>query len=556
MKVSFSVGNMSEKIINSLSSSLDNVEFYSYKTVPEMIQESSMRHIYFDRIVFSEKILKDSEKELSELNDYITNYSDNTTIVFVCSKKNGVSDNERIFSELFNSPLYTPVLIDKGTVKKLQEFIECDIQEIRAKYYSLDIKEARTLTVKSADANNSFQEVGISEPEKVGFLKGIFRGKQNKSSKIENSLPEEDSNNDTLNDDKNYMNPLEEREVKSVSENIVNADDEKFVKNDLTENLKKSDLSPSLSGVQNSESDISPYFEDDDFLSLGYMGGQHVDTGFLTEESEEELNSILRSQEVNNVAEPQGIPNATGFLDEKSEKELNSSLGAKREQDVVANKDSISQNYLNSTTEKKDMKNRATSFRMILGERGLGSTSYIVDSSMEILDKEGKNILIVDLDYKRNGILSFIDIASFYSTVGNRGIDKLKVYEEDGIGVLSNGFGVEVSERSLVGLMHSDLFTKYDIVYFDCPLDCIDVLSESLLNRCKILIRVMGNIECLLSTLIALTDRRSIDFKKEDIIFNRSRFLVFKKEPEYPNDIRLIKDICLFSRNNWLSKLS
>ena len=122
-------------------------------------------------MIFSEKILKNAKDELHLLNNYISENSDNTKIVFICQGND--NENSSLFSELFTSPLHTVVLVEKVTTSTLLEFVKGDIQELKAKYYSLDVKTTKSVTSKYTDTNETVTPVGVEKVEKKGFLKSL-----------------------------------------------------------------------------------------------------------------------------------------------------------------------------------------------------------------------------------------------------------------------------------------------------------------------------------------------------------------------------------------------
>ena len=103
MKICFSVGPNSKGVCNTLKKTADNIDFYYYSSIQELVKESNIRHLYFDRIVFTPKILGDIESDFRVLNDYIRMSSDSTEIVYLLNSKH--SDGLEAFNSIFNSPL-------------------------------------------------------------------------------------------------------------------------------------------------------------------------------------------------------------------------------------------------------------------------------------------------------------------------------------------------------------------------------------------------------------------------------------------------------------------
>lgn len=543
MRVCFSVGPKSPQLINILSKSADNVEFSTYTNVADMIKESTMRHIFFDRIVISENILRNTESDLQALNNYITEFSDNTKIVFVC--QGNTSGNSEIFNSFFNSPLYTPVLVDSVTTTKLLEFVKSDITELKAKYYSLDVRAPKSVVSKYSEEEKNIKPNGGTKVEKKGFFKSLFGGKKNDSSKIENQNSiKEDSTNEGKGTKTVSQNSDEKGSPNTISDvaigTVVGAG-VSTLKNGIDGNMNFNSSSPVSVGAPNFNDEISYNDSEEDNLGLGDLGEQHIDTGFLDDDAESEIEEALRYLENSN--------NSESIRDEENAPIIESF------KEVIETK---TPSKISPVIEKplpsRGSNGKVSKYRLVIGERGVGVTSYIIDSSVKNANK-GKRVLILDLDYKKNGVLSYIDTNAFFSRECNSGINNIRVYNEDGVDVLSNGYGVGVSYNSIRNLLSSGVLGNYDIVFIDCPLDCIDCLSEDLVSLCMTMIKVGGNKGSLLSTIDSLTNRVYISPKVEDLLFKNSKLDIVNKTEYYAEDIHFVKNTCFFGRGDWSSKI-
>lgn len=542
MRVCFSVGSMSSRLISSISKSADNVEFSSYSSIADMIKESTMRHIFFDRIVFSEKILTDSESELQALSNYIAEFSDNTKIVLICQGKD--MENPRIFSSLFESPLYTVALVEKVTTKTLVEFVTSDIVELKAKYYSLDIKETKAVTSKYSHGEIGGKETLGGNSEKKGFFKSLFSNKKNVNLKVEN----QNSNLDTFSDEGKYGESVSKTPLESGSESPISdiaipgvvgasiavAKNEVGSVGNFIRHAPGS-VGGSDFGNENHCNDFN------DILGIGDLGEQHTDTGFLDEGAENEIEEELRNLETGSSLGERYNEEVTPVL-ENYAKEIDYPLSSKTSyvsEEILHPIGSIS---------------NEPKYRLVIGERGVGVTSYIIDYSANQAVK-GKKVLIVDLDIISNGVLSYIDSDVFYSKGRSNGIEDLLVYTEDSVDILSNGYGISVTKDSIVRLMNSRLFDSYDIVFIDCPLDCIEILNKELVSKCVAMIKVNGNRGSLIALIDKLTSRKHLSPEIEDILFQNSKFDILDKLEYYDEDIAFIRRLCFFSRGDWLSKI-
>lgn len=542
MRVCFSVGPMSSRLISSISKSADNIEFSSYSSIAGMVKESKMRRIFFDRIVFSEKILKNSEKDLRALNDYISEFSDNTKVVFICQGTN--MGNVETFNSLFDSPLYTVVLVEKVTTSILLEFVKGDITELKAKYYSLDVKEAKAVTSKYAEQGGTESKVDTEKPKKKGFLKSLFGGKKNNTPKVENqNLPKEPPSTEGNSSETVSKNSLDlgvESVPSGASMTGVIGAGATVVAGGLNAIGNSSDVVSGLGGAQNLGDENSYNDLDIDNLSIGDLGEQHIDTGFLDDEAENEIEEVLRNLEKEEN------------LNKGYEEEVTPVLEKCKQ---VVEKTVVEDTNSNIEVPLSIRDNKGLKYRLVIGERGVGATSYIIDNSVHLASK-GKKVLIVDLDYISNGVLSYIDSDKFYDRNCSNGINNLSVYSEDGVDVLSNGFGYKISDRSIELLVFSGILDRYDVVFIDCPVDCVSALSEDLVSKCMSMIKVGGNKGSLMALLDRLTNRSYISPKVEDILFKNSKFVVVNKIEYYLEDLTFLKKLCFFSRGDWLSKLN
>jgi hypothetical protein len=268
-------------------------------------------------------------------------------------------------------------------------------------------------------------------------------------------------------------------------------------------------------------------------LNLANAGEEHLDTGFLSEDMFE--NEI--------TVEDADVVEFTEVEEEvKSELEV-----------------------LEFVQEIKDPEKQ--SIRLIAGVRGSGVTSKVVDESFKTSrgnKKEGsatKKVLVVDLDDKCNGILSFFETetSDFYRQGCMNGISDLRrnsFFTVDGVDVISNGFGLALTPEDVENLLKSEFVKSYDVIYLDCPLDCIDLLTPEVLRNVVCMLKIAGHLGSLHNTLHQLTSREYVTAEVEDLLFKKSRFLVSDKAPEYGRDLTYIKEHCLFGRNDWYTKLS
>ena len=522
MNVSFSIGEQSKAVIEKIKTSADSVDFYSYPTIQDMIKEATLRHINFKRIIFSTKILKDIEGDLRVLNEFIRNYSNSTEIVMIILDKTNTEYDE-VFSAIFNSPLYTPAFMSKATVTNLVSLVQDNIEDIRAKFYSLDkgVKDKMIVSSSATESSEAKKDQESSQPnpitqkeeKKSGFFAGLFGGKK-KTSRNQEIVPE-------------VSKPVTEatKVAETVAEKVEdfsNGPQSVFTGfggvSDPFGNSSENNSSQNIFDPKGGSSPIrdedftskNSEIEDDeeDLLSVGDYGEQHSDTGFLDEEEEDddpELKAFLASKK----SQPKTL--TEDDINEDTEEEKNDfedvmpeAEEPRKENISVGIHSGTPAGAWRNTTPKKEVKHtvspkeeidhkdvkpsKQANIDLICGVRGSQSSSAVADEAVDLATSKNAKVLVVDLDYKENGILAFIDTQTFYAKGYSLGISRLRVYTEDNVSVISNGYGSPVTVQEVRRLFSSGIFNKYDEVLIDCPIECLDVLDLELLRKCYILI--------------------------------------------------------------------
>lgn len=496
MVVSFSVGSVekNKKIINTLKKQADNVNFYSYSTIQELIKEASARHLEFKRIIFSTAILNDVEKDLNELNDFIKNYSTSTEVVMILSKPG----EDVIFNSIFNSPMYTPVILPKATARNVLDLVKNDIMNLKTMYYTFDKNEKKEI-----------------------------------STEIKEEVPEESDTSETVSDVGESTSPVSNGFASgpasvSLDKDIFNSIDVNIVKESYEENLSSFQDGPSPIGE---ETFNSQNFEDEDeiSLSIGSFGSSHSDTGYL-DEDDEELQAFLSQQKDLNI--------------DSTPLETRNPLVTEESKPIEIRKPNLEP--------RKPQKRKLPNIDLVLSTRDNRATQSIVDQSVEIYNRDSVKVLIIDLDTKCNSILSYIDTDRFYRESAFEGITKQRIYTEDGVSVVSNGYGVSLSVRDLMSFLDSQVFSEYDMVFIDCPTDCMNVLSVELLQMVHPIIFTKGDRSSLIYTSLALTNRKKVSLEVERWIMNNC--LVDIEGGYLQEDIDFINNTMLFANGSWLQR--
>lgn len=582
MLVSISIGSKSRAVINTLKVSADNFDFATYSSMGELIKSATLRHICFDRIVFSSEILdsNDPEEDLRALHEFITNYSSQTELVFIIKNSSEAEGNlDKLFCSMFNSPMYTPVIMKKANAQTLLEIVRDDITELKTRYYVLQDKEDKVITSASTGTDRpKEQSKEVVEQQKPEKKKGFFDRVFGSNSKKEALLKDMASNSkENVTDAGNIGEMVPEStpdngnqiNVSSVGEvemSNTNSSSGNYQQENIFSGAKNGSVSV---GTGNLDGGFSESMSEDEMLSIGEFGEKHSDTGFLDSDDEEELKRYAESKNESESSSEEGTDSEDedfyGFTPDFSDS------GVERIPDDIEIGTGRVENTVDCDTDKRTVEveipkrpveqpkgnehsGRKSNIDLIVSVKGSGATQSIVDEAVKLVEEDHIKVLIIDLDLQENGVLSYIDTERFYMQGSNDGISKMRVYEEDGVGVVSNGYGVPVSRRVLMNFITSRLVKKYDMIFIDCPTDSLKLFDYDMISMCNVLVMSGNDRSDLVATTLALTDRRVVDYKVERYIadnclveFTGGKYLV--------EDVTWLNDICLFANGNWLSRI-
>lgn len=542
MKVSIILGQQSPKIIESLSRGADNIKFYHHNSIEDLISDSKRTNKFFDRVVLIESCVSNPANEFTNLGVYLSEYSDNTSVVLICKHKDSVCGAE--FSRILNSPIYTTAFTNRLYTSMLMELVKSDIVSIRAKYNGID----EVLPLSQGGNTDTSEE----KKAKKGILSGLFGGFGNKGKKL-------DSQNNISNAPEPVGNIGETVSSIAVEKGLESASLPIPDSSQVGSFRRSPNLSTEGNFISNNQYPISS--EADNFnvtdngfsmegvdLGIGELGGQHVDTGLLDESDKSDLDEYFEKQ---SKSEP-NYEN-TGFLDEDALSEIENSETVNDSTNTDEDNDF---NFLSSYMVKEEsdidrLPKIQGGINLVIG----AGLEYIIKSSKSSVEK-GERVLIVDLDTENNRVLSSISLDSFYTEKCNGGITKVNPYSEDSIDYMSNGYGLGISNEDVFNLISSDVFDNYDVVLIDCPIHSLSLISEELLSICKVTMVVEGNKNSMLSVLNKLTDRNIVSAKVEDLLFDNSDIMVVSKDKDFVDILLDLRKMCFFGRGNWLNKIS
>lgn len=554
MMIAFCAGSSSNRVIEKLSSVVDNITFRTYDNMEELVTEAILRHIDFERIVFTSKFLSNPEDDLRKLQEFLTEYSNNTELVMLEMSEESGSEKEKLFNSFFSSPMYTVVKVKQGSmsIPFLTELVKTDIPTLKVTYGgdvhvndSVVVAKSAEEQVKKEDAKKSV--VSAPKKKKVGFFGRLFGGKSEESEENESSSDStEEVPEPTGNVDESAMNA--EPEINSLNQSAMDgvigdvAKDVIGAEMNFEENSRVEDAVPVVSGLTDgSVENFSP--EDDELgLSIGYYGAAHSDTSFLDDSDEEELeNYSSNREEDNNSAREDVVSPAEDSLPDQVE--------------VDPYEKVFSDDMMQGTTEEYSFDVPQENYKnidIIISNTGSKAIADIIDSAAKYSD-DGNSVLVVDVDNIHHRVLSFIDCNQFYKRDFEYGVDSSRIYVEDGVSFVSNGYGNELSMENLERFLEEEELGRFDIVMVDIPVESIDVLNIGILQKCNILIECGSDVSDLINMSLDLTDRSKVSLEMERYIMHNCDAEMLGGVNE--ETIKTAKESCFFANGCWLDSI-
>ena len=554
MMIAFCAGSSSNRVIEKLSSVVDNITFRTYDNMEELVTEAILRHIDFERIVFTSKFLSNPEDDLRKLQEFLTEYSNNTELVMLEMLEESGSEKEKLFNSFFSSPMYTVVKVKQGSmsIPFLTELVKTDIPTLKVTYGgdvhvndSVVVAKSAEEQVKKEDIKKSV--VSAPKKKKVGFFGRLFGGKSDESEENESSSDStEEVPESTGNVDESAMNA--EPEINSLNQSVVGgvvgdvAKDVVGVEMNFEENSRVEDAVPVVSGLTDgSVENFSP--EDDELgLSIGDYGAAHSDTSFLDDSDEEELENYSSNREEDNNSSREDVVNPVeGSLPDQVE--------------VDPYEKVFSDDMMQGTTEEYSFDVPQENYKnidIIISNTGSKAIMDIIDSAAKYSD-DGNSVLVVDVDNIHHRVLSFIDCNQFYKRDFEYGVDSSRIYVEDGVSFVSNGYGNELSMENLERFLEEEELNRFDIVMVDIPVESIDVLNIGILQKCNILIECGSDVSDLINMSLDLTDRSKVSLEMERYIMHNCDAEMLGGVNE--ETIKTAKESCFFANGCWLDNI-
>lgn len=511
------IGNNDDRIIDALIREIDNIELSSYPTVDEFLAKTEQQQFVWKRLCVSRDFFGSSDEEvkanMEKLNSYVKGKASNTTIVYLVNgqeKENALKDIDD-FNSVFHSPMYTPFIAMPGSnIVDITAMVKEDLPILKAAYYTTVLEEQfnkTTVAEKLGFANLGQKIKGVTGSSKDGEFETETSSEEaiDESSESPLNSGEVDSGWDSdefenfeesgENSDGSEWSSPESVSDDNSSENITSWEDltSESENNEVSEGVSETD------GVEDS---------DDDFNLSGF-GNMHADTGFLGEDEEvESLEELESGNSEQGTDYPIRDMNVTSFED-------------------------LNDTSVNSKAE------------IYVGIRGTGVTSFLVGEALDLVS-QGSNVLIVDLDYDTHGVLSYVDLSAFNNREG-------KLYREDGVNILSVGFGSE--ERISVKAIIEKISQRFDKVFVDCPIEFVSELEDTL-GSCEIFLCCADNIGALMTTQAMLENRKYVPVKVEKHLC-KGRGMLFSTgaETDFKEDIIKANRDWSLPYGNWIRNL-
>lgn len=519
MKIMLSCGPNTRKVIATIAKLADGIDYYYHKNVKEFIRESKTRKMSFNRIIFSDSFLsKKPENDFKDLSNFLKDFADASEVILVL--KESTPALEEKFLAVFNSPLYTVAYMPRPTPNALIDLVKEPMPTVKARYYELDKGNSKENTINQGvetDVVSSVKEQEVS-------TKSTYTESTTKDDTTDAGESAINSSIDPYSTDP-YANP---------NESIVSDEKGDSLNYGNTENSGFSEDSP------NSGSGFSEDDEDDD-LSVGSFGSSHEDTGVFDEEEEdEELQEHLANIQRQEQEEHSNQEVKDGVVEEGHQEDNSQEYDEEQiEQEEV---EEYHQPY---TPVVVHQETNGSNVVLVIGLNGAGATQWIIDKAVSGAER-GKSILIVDLDYLANGILSFIDTEAFY----NGGHQSGKVYVEDGVSVISHGYGCEVSPAFFKNIKRQ--FNNYDLVFIDCPVECLHILDSENIDSYKKFICSLSDISKIIEFSNKVTNRVYTSIQTEVALMQPDKVIYTNGTPS-DEDLDYVRSLLFMPNGYWFS---
>ena len=269
-------------IIQAVKKSNDSLDLVGGTDLVSFLTETKERNEFFERIlIIDTAVTKGNEHDdFLYLKQYIEKYAPSMEVVLGIPRDRGSQLADLFLSE-FSAPMYTVAYLPKQTsIQILKDLVTLPILELKAKYFSLD----------SADVKANEAKKKEKPAKKGGFFSKLFgRGKQDVVEEDESSSDTQDteSQQPKVTETSTPAQTVIPTPVGVAPENIVvgasvGAEGVSHASEELQNNLNALFGGATTSSLEEGEGE-------NDSLLFGNFGEMHLQTGFIDEEGEDEI---------------------------------------------------------------------------------------------------------------------------------------------------------------------------------------------------------------------------------------------------------------------------
>ena len=606
-----------EGIKKSLLNVSDNLVIHTYDSIDKLIQETSAAHLLLDRIILTKKGIGGASKieSLDNLRAYTEDIKKSPEIIYMYKESEGASAIKSHYEKIFNIPTTIVAYMgDRPSVNDIHYLTQNKIEDIKKKFAPISVENKESGS-KSENTNETAKKGGLFGKSKGSGSSGKNMDKSSQKDNVGDKESSEffdrSSENSGLNSgglsDSDMIiedDPLSNiGDYSGVDTGFIDEDDV----NDLSElddvfrqkHEKENapvvigdgsideDLRGALASIKSAKSSNDNSQPEEQ--KAEYTSEDYSDEGYNNEDDIDELNEEVDSgEEVNNIEHDSDVSENVEFKNEENydldddiiepeyedpDKIVSDDVHSSSE--IIENDhepESDDYNQVNNDVEQVDKKDlnkskeenmgyEYTGVNIILGSYAVNNSQYVIDKAVELASK-GKKILVIDADYKYNNILSYIDIKKFYSQGKDKGIANCSIYTEDKIDFLSNGYGVAVSGDDIFNyLKDKAVRDRYDVIFINCPVDCIDVLPYRLLRASKIELRIDFDYSDWVAVSMILTNRSKVSLESEKHLMKNMAVNFYKKPSSkrlkyIKADLNYVKSWLFFANGSWIERVA
>lgn len=528
MKVMVFLGNKATaKVVQRLKSMSDDIDYSVYSSVSNFVQDAETRHLSFNRVVFNNKFTPNGEEDYIRLNDFIHSFSSGTELVMVINS--GDTESENLFNKYFSSPMHSCAIVkNAASMDFFRDVVSLPISDVKARYYVLDKDSCDAVTAKSVESKMS------------GFVGGFKKLPDVVDSSSATTNVSEPISNMGSSESDFSQGFVEEKPVEPVSNpgSFVSGGDfssSDFIEEPVFSNEVRVSVEPTSSVVEDfSEED------EDDILSVGEFGSAHSDTDMFDEDEEPEnvpdvrVESNVEAEERRRREELEEQNRIAAKIQEEERRKADEAAKA-AVSTVIEPKNPVEPAVFvdpRKPTEPKKVTRKtwgilnntpyeAYNVNFVVSAGNAVSAQQIIDDAVRMMES-GMRVLIIDLDFNHNGILSFIDTSRYYSK-NNNAFAGGSLYIEEKISVISGGYGFIPSREEVKKALSVGVISKYDIVIVDCPISSVRYVGTEMLSVANIIVFSDSDPSQIAVTALAITNRNYCTLEQERLIMGKGK---------------------------------